>query len=231
LNIGSSWISREAIFGLAFLVLAALYALVWFMQSRGKSNMTMLRVVLAVLTALAALCLVVSTGMAYTIVKTIPAWNTPLTIAFLAASACTMGILLIAGALILAGTLAKDTAKGEAQGEAQTRLWTGLQMLPKAAALLLVVLIAVEILRLVHLNISAEAAAQSLSLLCESLLPLLLVRWIIGLVLPLALMLYAWLSSKTGQATVNKLVVVSLIAVLAGELLARMLFFLSAVHI
>jgi anaerobic dimethyl sulfoxide reductase subunit C (anchor subunit) len=223
LNFGSSWISREGIFGILFLILAASYALAWFMADRGKGIAVGPRVVLSVLTAVAALCLICSTGMAYAIVRPIPAWNTPLTIVFFIVSACAMGTLLVGSSLVAAGKVVKGGAKSE--------LWISLQALPQVVALLVLALMVVEGLRLLHLGTTTDAAVQSLSLLGGSSLALTLVRWIMGLALPTALMLYAWLGGKTKPELVSTLVVVSLVCVLVGEAVARVLFFLTAVHI
>jgi len=225
LNFGSSWISAEGVFGILFLILLALYVLIWFMTKRGKSVATGLRVIIAVLAAVAAVCLIYSTGMVYVIVKPIPAWNTPLTLLFFIVSACTMGILLAGTALAVAGKFGK--------GEAKSEIWKGLLVLPRAALVLVLALIVVEALRLLHLSAApSEVALQSLSMLGGPLLALSLLRWIVGLVLPAVLLLYACLSGeKAKQGTMSMLVIVSFICVLAGEIVSRALFFMTALHV
>lgn len=224
LNAGSSWLSREGVFGILFLILAGVYALLWFLSTRGKAISQVGRLVVGLLSALAALALVCSTGMAYTIVRPIPAWNSPLTILFFLVSAGLLGTLVVAAALAIVSGLNK--------GDARTAVQGALEPLPKVAAILAVALVVVEALRLVQMGTGpTEGGLKSLTLLGGPLLGWVLVRWIVGLAIPLALLLYAWVVGKKHPDKTGTWLLVIFCLVLVGEVVARVLFFLSAVPI
>ncbi|NLI03687.1 MAG: dimethyl sulfoxide reductase anchor subunit [Actinomycetaceae bacterium] len=116
-HFGSSWLSRELVFGVAFAGSGALFAITqWFgLLSRG------LREVLAVLTAAAGFGLVLSMAGVYFSVETIPAWNTWHIPVFFFASALLTGSLAVAVALLVIwnhshagkkGVLAKVSNRG-----------------------------------------------------------------------------------------------------------------------
>jgi DMSO reductase anchor subunit len=151
-----------------------------------------------------------------------------------------MGALLVGGTMVVAGKVVKGTEgnEGEKASEGDEASEPGLgacngagiRALSMVSALLVLALLVVESLRLVHLGTTGEAAAQTLDLLCGQYLGLSIVRWAIGLVVPAALMFYAWLGkAKAGLA--DTLVVASLFCLLAGEAISRVLFFMTAVHI
>ncbi|MCI5825269.1 MAG: dimethyl sulfoxide reductase anchor subunit [Arcanobacterium sp.] len=96
-HVGSSWLSRELLFGVLFGLLGFIFALAqWF----GWFNRNM-REVLAALAALAGLGLLVSMSGVYFSVRTIPAWHTPAVPVFFFASAILTGTLAVALALLV----------------------------------------------------------------------------------------------------------------------------------
>ncbi|MGB5934193.1 MAG: DmsC/YnfH family molybdoenzyme membrane anchor subunit [Anaerolineae bacterium] len=224
-NLGSSWISREGVFGILFLILVAIYALFWFLAGRGGAVSKVWRLVVGILSTLSALALVFSTGMAYAMVRAIPAWNTPLTILFFAVSAFLLGTLLVGTTLAVRSLRAKSV-------EEKAILLASLQPFAGVGTILVITVMVVGGLRLVHLSVATtQAAGQSLSLVTSSLLGLTLARVIIGMVLPLVAMAYAWSKVRSRPETINTWMIVSFVCVLAGEVMARALFFLTAVHV
>jgi anaerobic dimethyl sulfoxide reductase subunit C (anchor subunit) len=224
-NIGSSWISREGWFGILFLILAAIYALLWFLPGRGRAVSRAWRLVVGILSALAALALVFSTGMAYAVVRAIPAWNTPLTILFFAVSALLLGTLLVGATLAVRSFLARSAEEKESMG-------ASLQPFAGVGTVLVIALMVVSGLRLIHMSTATtQAAAASLQLIASSLLGLTLAQVIVGLVLPLVALAYAWATARSRPEALKTWIVISAVCVLAGEIMARALFYLSAVHV
>jgi len=163
--------------------------------------------------------------MAYATVRPIPAWNTPVTVLFFLVSGLLTGALAVATAL----AVRYWRAKGELQAEALRALvpFTGV------GAALLVAAIVVGGLWLLHLNstLVSRAASESLAMLSGSLLGLTLARVLAGMVLPLGVLVYAWRRATVQPQAAAPWVIVSFVLVLAGDLMARAIFFLTAVHI
>ena len=86
---------------------------------------------------------------------------------------------------------------------------------------------------LLHLNstLVSRAASESLAMLSGSLLGLTLARVLAGMVLPLGVLVYAWRRATVQPQAAAPWVIVSFVLVLAGDLMARAIFFLTAVHI
>jgi anaerobic dimethyl sulfoxide reductase subunit C (anchor subunit) len=224
-NLGASWLAREGSAGVLFLILAAVYALLWFLTARGGTISKTWRFIVGILSALAGLLFLFSQGMIYTIVRAIPAWNTPLTILFFAVSALLLGTLLVGTALAIHLQLAKDE-------EVKASLTASIRPLAAVGTLLVVSAILVGVLRWVHLSSSTtQAASQSLSLIGGPLLGLTLARAIVGLLFPLVALAYAWTRGRSQPQAINPWIIASFVGVLTGEVMARALFFLTAVHV
>lgn len=98
-NLGSSWLSREILL-LALVTVGALIAAVLFGAGLGPS---WLRATVLVLDALLGLGLVYAMARVYRL-RTVPTWNSPLTLASFAATAVSLGPAVAALGLALAGT-------------------------------------------------------------------------------------------------------------------------------
>ncbi|MCI6573862.1 MAG: dimethyl sulfoxide reductase anchor subunit [Actinomycetaceae bacterium] len=96
-HVGSSWLSRELLFGVLFGLLGFIFALAQWFGRLGR----VAREVLAALAALAGLGLLVSMSGVYYSVRTIPAWNTFAVPVFFFSSAILTGTLAVALALLV----------------------------------------------------------------------------------------------------------------------------------
>lgn len=95
-NLRTSWLSREVLLAVAFAVAGAGFAALR-LGGRGPAA---LRTASAVATALAGVALVYAMARVYR-VRTIPAWDTPLTVVSFFASALLLGSLGVGAALVL----------------------------------------------------------------------------------------------------------------------------------
>ena len=73
----TSWLAREGVLAVAFYPLALAYAALWWTQANDLASVVW--VLASLLTGVAALATVFSTGMIYACLKTIRQWHTPLT--------------------------------------------------------------------------------------------------------------------------------------------------------
>ncbi|WP_454084939.1 dimethyl sulfoxide reductase anchor subunit family protein [Georgenia sp. Marseille-Q6866] len=96
-HVGSSWLSREIVFGMAFAALGFGFALVqWF-----KIGTFRLRQLLAAATALAGIALIWSMSQIYYSLVAVPAWNTPIVPFHFFATAIMLGALAVGTALVV----------------------------------------------------------------------------------------------------------------------------------
>lgn len=98
---GSSWLSREIIFGSAFAGLGFAFALLqWF-----RIGTSRLRQLVAGLTALAGLALVWSMAQIYYSVVAVPAWHTPIVPFHFFATTIMLGALAVSTVLLITATV------------------------------------------------------------------------------------------------------------------------------
>lgn len=103
-NVGSSWLSREIVFGLTFAALGFIFALMeWF-----KVGSFRIRQVVAALTALAGLGLVWAMSQIYASLETVPAWNTWIVPFHFFATSIILGALATGLALLLTAQIRKN---------------------------------------------------------------------------------------------------------------------------
>lgn len=96
-HFGTSWLSNEIVFGMAFAGLGFLFALMqWF-----KIGSHTLRQVIAGLAALAGIALIYSMSMIYMTVKAVPAWNSWVVMFHFFATAILLGSLAVGTAVII----------------------------------------------------------------------------------------------------------------------------------
>lgn len=220
----NSWIAWEGILGIAFLLVLAAFFAVQFLSAKGRSFSRSSRMTLAVLSLVVGLALVSITGMAYSTVRPIPFWNTPLTLLFFVVSALLMGTISVAAALgIMQAAASSSEVKGQLGQELNSLLPPGIYL---AAGMLVI-----EALRLMNVGLVPNPAAQeSAALLTGPYLGLVIVRFVLGLILPLGLLIYAWAKRNRGGPALPW-IVTSLVAVLVGEGFTRALLFIAAIHI
>jgi anaerobic dimethyl sulfoxide reductase subunit C len=220
---GASWISREGWVGIVYLICSVLYAVAWYMTDRNKAGWKPLRTLFAVLAGIFGLVMLYVQAMAYATVRAIPSWHSPLTVIFFASSAFALGALALAAILGVSVPRIRDAEERE-------NVAVALQPFRTMGIIALALLLVVALLWWVQLStgLVTPASQLALSLLGGPLLGLTLVRVIVGLALPLLLMLFVVI--QQGRP-VTAWVVVSFILVVAGEVIARQLFFLTAIHI
>lgn len=96
-HVGSSWLSREIVFGVVFAALGFLFCLMQVL----KLGSVRARQAVAVLTALAGIGLVVSQVMIYYTLTTVPAWNSWATWVQFFGTALLLGSLAVGAAFVL----------------------------------------------------------------------------------------------------------------------------------
>lgn len=94
-HVGSSWLSREIVFGMAFAGLVFLFAVLQWLKLGGAR----LRRVLAGITALVGLGLVYVMSMIYYTLKAVPAWHTWLTPVYFFTTTFLLGSLVVGTAM------------------------------------------------------------------------------------------------------------------------------------
>ena len=100
-NVGTSWLSREIVFGIAFAALGFAFALLqWF-----KIATIRVRQLVAAATALTGIALIWSMSQIYYSLTTVPAWNTPIVPAHFFATTLMLGALAAGSALMLTATI------------------------------------------------------------------------------------------------------------------------------
>lgn len=154
-NIGSSWLSREVVFAVIFMVFAAIYTFMQWRRVGGES----LRVIMGWVSAVIAAVYIYAMGMVY-MIATQPAWNTlatPLTFF--------VGSLLIGALGMAAGLVA---AHAELKKEDLAVVNTALQGLAISAIVLLGIEFIVLPIYLAHLASQGGAALQSLNMMVGS---------------------------------------------------------------
>jgi DMSO reductase anchor subunit len=225
--VGSSWISNEGLAGTLFFAFIVLYGILHFVSNEESSRWVIAgRRLIGLLAALCGLSLLFCQGMAYITVRPIPAWNTPLTLGFFVASSFVLGVVGMATFLAFWNIGIRDDQR-------RARIVFTLKSLAGAGTIALVFQLAVGGMWLIFLKTSLvnRAISESLYLLTGPLFEMTLVRAIIGLVLPLVLLGYAWMRMENQPRAASLVIVMSFICVLIGEVIARQLFFLVAVHI
>jgi anaerobic dimethyl sulfoxide reductase subunit C (anchor subunit) len=111
-NVGSSWLSREIVFGVAFAGLGFAFALAQWL----RLGTFRLRQVLAAVTALAGIALVWSMSQIYYSLTTVPAWNTAVVPYHFLATTVLLGALAVACALTVATVVRRRVAVRPAAG-------------------------------------------------------------------------------------------------------------------
>jgi anaerobic dimethyl sulfoxide reductase subunit C (anchor subunit) len=227
-NFGSSWLSREIVFVVAFCIVGAVFA---FMQWRHLAT-PVLRTAVAWLAALLGLAQVFSMSQVY-MLPTQPYWNTAATVLAFFATTFLLGALSVGAALV--ATYAYVRRKTPSCAEAQCTL---LRDTVKGIAVAVVVLLGIQLiaapLQLALLASQSEpAGVQSAGLLYQDyglLYGLRLVLAFVGAGL-FGLYLYRNASVAGREKLMGSAVYVAFAIVLVAEVLGRFLFYAAHVKV
>ena len=226
-NIGSSWLSREILFGVLFAAFGFLFAI---MQWR-KIGSFGIRTVVAVITAIFGLFLIISMSLVY-MLPTQPAWNTIATPIGFFTTALLLGSLVMGVAF--AANFLYLKRDDEAATEIQRDLLRGtLRGISVTSIVLLAVQLVIAPLYIATLATGVPAAQASADLLINEYGAAFVVRLLL-LVLGaglFTLLLYQGATGKTKASTLANLAYVSFGLVLLAEVLGRFLFYAIQVPI
>lgn len=217
-NLGSSWLSREVVLGVAFVVLAVIYTFVQWRKLGSES----LRTVIGWVTAAVGMFQVYAMAMVY-MIRTQPAWNTMATpITFFVSSLLLGGLAVAVTMLVLPG---KATEKQSVQ----------LRQVLQGTALGAMILLGIEFLVLpvymAYLATQGPAANQSLMLMVGPFMGTLVIRLLLIFVGAgiLGTFLYRNASLPGHEKTVATLTYSAFALVFVAEVMGRILFY--ATHI
>ena len=225
----SSWLSREIILGAAFAGLGFLFALAqWF-----KWGSTMLRQILAGVTAVVGIGLVYAMSMIYYSLPTVPAWNTLATPAQFFTTTFLLGCLAVGAALMSTIMWRIRKSKSEEQVlDTKTRalMTTILKGVGIASVVLLSAQFIIIALHLSDLAAGGAVEAQSAAVFSGGwfIARLLLVFLGAGL---LALFVYRYASSGAPARHLAIFATSAFVLVLAGEIIGRSQFYDSMFRI
>jgi len=219
-NLGSSWLSREIILAVVYVILAGAYTL---MQWR-KISTESIRTALGWAAALVGLFQTYAMALVY-MIRTQPAWNTMATPITFMTTSLLLGSMLI-GVVLVTLSSGKD--------EEQVRLLSAsLRGIAVAAFVMVGVQFVTLPLYAMYLSTQGEAALRSLSMMSGPLSGILLLRLVFVFLGAGVLAVYMYQTTSTaGKEKVLVSVVYSaFILALAGEVLGRYIFYVSQVRI
>lgn len=227
-NLGTSWLSREILFGVLFAALGGLFAI---MQWRKLASFT-LRNVIAVLAALTGIALVFSMSQVY-MIEAQPAWNTIATPISFFTTTLLLGVLSVGAAYV--ANYRYVQREDPACAQVQCELLRGsLRWFSIAAMILLGIEIVVVPLQIAYLAGATESAAvASAQLVYEQyglVLGLRLALVFIGAGI-LALFVYRNAVSPDRERIMGNLAYSAFALVFISELLGRFIFYMAHVRI
>lgn len=231
-NVGSSWLSREIIFGIGFAGLGFLFAL---LQWR-KIGSPGLRQALAALTALVGLGLVLSQGMIYYSLVTVPAWNTWVTFAQFFLTTIMLGALAVGAAFMTWIMWKARSNDDELAGSERMELVSLTEDSLKVVSVIAIVAGSLALILLpLHLsNLTSLGAvgAQSAAAFSGAWFVTRLVLLALGTAL-LAMFMYYYASNarRLGPRPLAVVATVSFLIVLGSELIGRSMFYDSMTRI
>ena len=213
-NIDSSWLSREVVLAVTFVVFAAIYTFLQWRKVGGES----LRVVIGWITVVIAAVYIYAMGMVY-MIATQPAWNTLATPLTFIAGSLLIGVLGMAAGLIAGHARLKK--------EEANVVNTALQGLAISAIVLLGIEFIVLPIYLAYLASQGGAALQSLNMMVGSYGVVFFFRLLLlfvgaGVV---AAYLYRNASVAEKEKTLATLAYSAFALALVGEVLGRFIFY------
>jgi anaerobic dimethyl sulfoxide reductase subunit C (anchor subunit) len=226
-NFGSSWLSREILFGVIFAVFGAAFAL---MQWR-KIGTFALRNVIAWITALVGIALVYSMAQVY-MLEAQPSWNTWATPVLFFTTAFLLGSLAMGAAFVANYAFVKRT-----NPECEDTQCSLLRDVTRGIAIASVVLLGVELiaipLQTAYLGAGPAAAVESVKVLVEQFAVLYGLRLVLAFIGAgvFALFLYRTALTAGQEKTLGTLVYSAFVLVLIAEVIGRYLFYITHVKI
>ncbi len=216
-NLGTSWLSREVVAAVAFVVVLAVYALLLWRKIGSEG----LQSIIGWITALIGLFLVYCTGVVY-LLPAQPAWNTLATPVTFFVTALLLGVLGAATALML--NYAKLQKKDAAL---QEFVKNTLQWIAVAAIILLGIEFLVLPIYLAYLSTQGTAALQTLNLLVGSYGATLALRLLLVFAGAGVLAAYLYLNASIAgqEKSLATLAYSAFALVLISEILGRFLFY------
>lgn len=216
-NLGTSWMSREVVFAVMFMILVAVFA---FLQWR-KIGSTNLLMTTGWIAAAVGIVLIYCMGMTY-MLPTQPAWNSPATPINFYLTTLLLGVLGTAAALM--ATYVRISKKNAAL---EQFVKNTLQTIAISGIILLGLQFLVLPLYMAFLSTQGTAAVETLRLMFSDYGMVLAFRVILvfagaGV---LAAYLYRRASIAGGEKSLTSLAYSAFALVLLGEILARFLFY------
>jgi anaerobic dimethyl sulfoxide reductase subunit C (anchor subunit) len=226
-NLGSSWLSREVVLSVAFVILAALYTI---LQWR-KIGTNGLRTVIGWIAVVIGLLQTYAMAMVY-MIRTQPAWNTPATPVTFFVTSLLLGVLAVAVALLVNYNAIEKKETNTAQKQLEL-----LRDVLQGIAMIAIILLGIEFLvlpvYLAYLSTQGAAALESIKILTGSYGITLIIRLLLVFIGAgvAATYMFRHASSIGKEKTMTVLVYSAFILVLVGEVMGRFLFYATHVGI
>jgi anaerobic dimethyl sulfoxide reductase subunit C (anchor subunit) len=223
-NLGSSWLSREVVLGVAFIVLAAVYT---FLQWR-KSGTNVLRNAVGWMAALMGVAQTFAMGMVY-MIRTQPAWNTLATPITFFVTSLLLGGLAVAVAMLIN----RQPAEKKAAEKQLLLLRQSIQGIALGSIFLLGIEFLVLPIYMAYLASQGSAALESVMLMVGPYLGTLIFRLLLIFVGAgiLAMYLYREAGVAGREKAMAGLTYSAFVLVLAAEVMGRILFYASHVRV
>jgi len=215
-QLATSWLSRESLLYMFFLLALIVYAI---QLISGKSPGTGL----GMFASISGLLAVLSGAMIYAGIGGVPSWNNAFTVLFFLLTFLLLGSALF-GVVLSMGleSMQDDMVKNMAKDVFKSRVL--------ALAPLLGISIAVTVGYLMFVGGEGEAGSSSFQMIMGS--GVFWVRFIVGLVIPLALvMALRSVFNKGSLGAVFPYTLSVFVLILAGEILGRVLFYSTSVSV
>jgi anaerobic dimethyl sulfoxide reductase subunit C (anchor subunit) len=225
-NLGSSWLSREVVISVTFVVLAALYT---FLQWR-KIGSPGLRTVIGWITVVVGLVQTYAMGRVY-MIRTQPAWNTFATPITFFVTTLLLGALAVTVALVV--NYSVNLRKATSADKQLELLRNTLQGTAVSAIILLGIEFLVYPLYLAYLATQGTAALESVKILTGSYGVTLTIRLLLVFIGAgiLAAFMFRNAVTMNREKVMPYLVYSAFLLVLVGEVMGRFLFYAAHVRI
>jgi anaerobic dimethyl sulfoxide reductase subunit C len=227
LNYATSWLSREILLGVAFVVLGALFALLqWF-----KIGPAVLRNVIAWIASAFGLGLVYSMAMVY-MLPTMPSWNTLATPILFFVTTFLLGALALGVAFVVNYAMVQKKDPGCADAQCQL-----LRSTMSWIAILAVVLVGIELvvipINLAFLAVSGPEAQASLGMMIGQFGLAFFLRLLLAFVGAgvLGLFLYQAAQEVGKEKVLSYMAYGAFALVIVAEVMGRYLFYVTTVQI
>lgn len=228
MNLGTSWLSREILFGVLFAGAGFLFAL---MQWR-KWGSAGLRNIIALVAAVFGLGLVFSMAMVYYSLPAVPAWNNWATLVSFFATTILLGAVAISAAFVGAYAYL-HSRKQESSDKQRQILAITLRWMALVSLVVLGVQLVVQPIYMGYLASAGPVAEKSAAILVDENGMLFALRFVLlflgaGL---FSFFIYKFARSARNIGLLSTLAFAAFALVLAGELIGRYLFYSSFARI